>query len=174
MENFHDLLINRRSIRKYTDELLDPEDVQLILQAALMSPAGKRQNPWQFIAVEDKEVLKKLAKVKEHGSGPIEGAALAIVVLCDPHVDTWVEDGSIASIIIQLQCADLGLGSCWIQIRNRLTENGQSSEDAVRSILDIPYEMQVLSIISIGHKNEEKKPFDPDKLMWEKVHVEKW
>ncbi len=174
MENFHDLLVNRRSIRKYTDELLSPDEVKLILEAALMSPAGKRQNPWQFVVVEDKEVLEKLSYAKEHGSGPIKGAALAVVVICDPRVDTWVEDGSIASMLIQAQCADLGLGSCWIHIRNRYTANGQSSEDAVRSILDIPYEWQVLSIISIGHKNEERKPFDTDKLQWEKVHIGKW
>ena len=81
---------------------------------------------------------------------------------------------SIAAILIQLQAEDLGLGSCWIQIRNRLTENGQSAEDYVREMLGIPYGMEVLSIITLGHKNEEKKPFDPDKAQWEKVHIEHW
>ena len=53
MTSFHDLVISRRSIRKYTGEPLDPEHVKLILEAALMSPAGKRKNPWHFIVVED-------------------------------------------------------------------------------------------------------------------------
>ncbi|MEG1615503.1 MAG: nitroreductase family protein [Bacteroidales bacterium] len=175
MEHFHDLLKTRRSIRKYTDEPLTPEEVKTILEAALMAPAGKRKNPWQFIAVEDKETLARLAHAKEHGAGPIEGAALAIVVVCDALTsDTWIEDGSIASILIQLQCEALGLGSCWIQMNKRYTANGQSAEDAVREILDIPYQMEVLSIISIGHKAEEKKPFDEEKLQWEKVHIGKW
>lgn len=175
METFHDLLKRRRSIRKYTDQPLSPDEVKMILEAALMSPAGKRRNPWQFIAVEDKETLARLAHAKEHGAGPIEGAALAIVVVCDSTVaDTWIEDGSIASILIQLQCEALGLGSCWIQMHKRFTEHGQSAEDAVREILDIPYTMEVLSVISIGHKAEERKPFDEEKLQWEKVHIGKW
>ena len=112
--------------------------------------------------------------LKEHGAKPIEGAALAIVVVCDSRVDTWIEDGSIASILMQLQCEELGLGSCWIQIHKRMKASGQSAEDAVRETLDIPYYMDVLSIISMGHKNEEKKPFDSEKLQWEKVHIGKW
>lgn len=175
MENFHELLIQRRSIRKYTEQPLTPDEVKQILEAALMAPAGKRRNPWQFIVVEDKEMLERLSHAKEHGAGPIAGASLAIVVLCDPMVsDTWIEDGSIASVLMQLQCTDLGLGSCWIQIRDRLTETGQSAEDAVRMMLDIPYQLSVLSIISIGHKNEERKPYDTEKLAWEKVHIGKW
>ncbi|MEG1586360.1 MAG: nitroreductase family protein [Bacteroidales bacterium] len=175
MENFHDLLVQRRSIRKYTEEPLTPDQVKLILEAALLSPAGKRKNPWQFIVVEDKEVLKLLAKAKEHGATPIEGASLAIVVLCDANIsDTWIEDGSIASTLIQLQCEALGLGSCWIQMRDRFSAEGRRAEDVIREILSIPFGIEVLSIISVGHKAEEKKPYDPDKLQWEKVHIGKW
>lgn len=175
MENFHDLLIKRRSTRKFTEEPLTPEEVTTILQAALLSPAGKSKNPWQFIVVEDKEVLERLSYAKQHGAALIKGASLAIVVLAEPMIsDTWIEDASIASTLIQLQCEDLGLGSCWVQIRNRTTEAGQDADEAVRAILDIPYTVEVLSIIAIGRKNEEKKPHDTDKLQWEKVHIGKW
>ena len=144
MENFHERLINRRSIRKYTAETLTPEEVKLILEAGLMSPAGKRKNPWHFIAIEDKEMLQQLSVCKEHGALPISKAVLAIVVVCDPVVsDTWIEDGSIATIMMQMQCADLGLGSCWIQIRDRYTATGESAEDVVRGLLDIPLPAQV-------------------------------
>lgn len=175
MDNFHELLKRRRSIRKYTEQPLTPEEVKLILEAALMSPAGKRKNPWQFIAVEDPDTLLKLSKAKEHGAGPLAGAALGIVVLGDAiSSDTWLEDCSIASILIQLQCEALDLGSCWIQMHKRENAAGVAAEDVVREILDIPYQMEVLSIISIGHKAEEKKPFEEDKLQWEKIHIGKW
>ena len=59
MESFASLIKNRRSTRKFTDQLLSPEQVEMILKAALMAPASKRKNPWQFIVVEDKEMLKK-------------------------------------------------------------------------------------------------------------------
>ena len=139
MQSFHDLVINRRSIRKYTDEPLDPEHVKLILEAALMSPAGKRKNPWHFIVVEDKDTLKALSEAKDQGALPIAGAALAVVVVANPEdSDTWVEDLSIASIQMQLQYSDIGLGSVWIQMRNREDADGNSATYNIRRILDIP------------------------------------
>ena len=62
MESFATLIQNRRSTRKFTEQLLSPEQVELILKAALMAPASKRSNPWQFVVVEDKEMLKKLVR----------------------------------------------------------------------------------------------------------------
>ena len=170
MQSFHDLIINRRSIRKYTDEPLDPEHVKLILEAALMSPAGKRKNPWHFIVVEDKATLKALSEAKDQGALPIAGAALAVVVVANP-ADS---DLSIASIQMQLQCRDLGLGSVWIQMRNREDSDGNTATYNIRRILDIPAPYEVLSVISIGHPDEERKPYDTSKLQWEKVHIGKF
>ena len=175
MNSFHDLVINRRSYRKYTDQLLSPEQVRLILEAALMSPAGKRRNPWHFVVVEDRATLQALSEVKDAGAAPLAQAALAIVVCADPEEsDTWVEDCSIASLQMMLQCADLGLGSVWIQMRNRADANGNTATYNIRQLLQIPANYEVLSAISIGHPNEERKPYDTEKLQWEKVHIGKF
>lgn len=173
MEDLHSLLTQRRSIRKYTEEPLTADQVTAILEAALMSPSSKRSCSWQFVVVEQKEMLQQLSHCKDAGAKPIAGASLAIVVLGDQmKSDVWIEDASIASILIQLQVEELGLGSCWIQVRERLTANGQSSEDYVRDALQIPPQMRVLSIIAIGNKDEEKAPFDSAKLKWEHVHID--
>ena len=175
MNNFQDLITKRRSTRKFTEELLKPEEVELLLKAALKSPASKSKNPWQFIVVEDKEQLVRLSQCKAAGSKPLENCVLAIVVVADPlSSDVWIEDASIASIMIQLQAKDLGLGSCWIQIRERFTVNDESSGEYIREMLDIPLQLQVLSIIAIGHKAQERSPFDDEKLQWEKVHIGKY
>ncbi len=175
MSNFQDLITRRRSIRKFTEDLLKPEEVELLLKAALKSPASKSKNPWQFIVVEDKEELVKLSKCKAAGSKPLEGCVLAIIVAADPMAsDVWIEDASIASIMIQLQAEDLGLGSCWIQIRERYTEAEEPSGDYIREMFDIPMQLQVLSVIAIGHKAQERPPFDEEKLQWEKVHIGKY
>lgn len=169
MENFSELIKNRRSMRKFTEEELSQEQVVTLLKAALMSPTSKRSNSWQFIAVDDKEILKQLAHCKEQASSFIADAALAIVVIADPLAsDVWIEDASIASILIQLQAEDLGLGSCWVQVRERQAANGMPSDEFVREVLDIPLQLQVLSIIAIGHKGMERKPFNEDHLQWEK------
>jgi len=175
MNSFHDLVIHRRSIRKYTGELIDPDQVRLILEAGLMSPAGKRRNPWNFVVVDDPETLQKLSEARAMGTAQIAKCALAIVLCANPEEsDTWIEDLSIASIQIQLQCTDLGLGSVWCQMRARENADGVPASYTVRQILGIPDEYEVLNIIAIGHIGEERKPYDTSKLQWEKVHTEKW
>lgn len=175
MNNFSELITKRRSMRKFTDEEISQEDVVTLMKAALMSPASKRSNPWQFVVVDEKETLQKLSKCKEHGAAFLADAALAIVVTADPmSSEVWIEDASIASIMIQLQAEDLGLGSCWVQVRERFSASGVPANDMVHDILDLPLQLQVVSIIAIGHKGMERKPFDEENLQWEKIHINKY
>lgn len=175
MNNFSELITKRRSIRKFTDELLTPEEVETILKAALKSPSSKGANPWQFVVVEDKEELIKLSQCKKMGSKPIANGVLAIVVLADPlSSSAWIEDASIASIMMQLQAEDIGIGSCWVQVKDRNTIADTPSDEYVRELLDIPLRLQVLSIIIFGHKESERPPIDDEKLQWEKVHIGKY
>ena len=114
-KEFHDMLFTRHSIRKYTDEPIDGEHVKLLLEAALLAPSGKSVRPWEFVVVEDKEVLAKMSECRPFGSGPVAKCKLAIVVCGDPgKTDVWVEDCTTAATYIQLQAEALGLGSCWI------------------------------------------------------------
>ena len=160
MENFSELIKNRRSMRKFTDEELTQDEVVTLMKAALMSPSSKRSNSWQFVVIDDKEMLKELSHCKEQASSFIADAVLAIVVMADPLAsDVWIEDAAIASIMIQLQAEDLGLGSCWVQVRERFTATGMPSDEFVHGILDIPLQLQVLSVIAVGHKGMERKPF---------------
>ena len=165
MENFSELIKNRRSMRKFTDEELTQDEVVALMKAALMSPSSKRSNSWQFVVVDDKEKLKELSHCKEQASS----------VMADPLAsDVWIEDASIASIMIQLQAEDLGLGSCWVQVRERFTATGMPSDEFVHGILDIPLQLQILSVIAIGHKGMERKPFNEEHLQWEKIHINKF
>lgn len=175
MENFHDLVLHRRSIRKYTSQPVSPEHVKLILEAALTSPSSKSSRSWQFVVVENQEMLQKLEQCKPVYATSIAGAPMAVVVCADmTKSDAWIEDASCAAIIMQLQASDLGLGSCWVEVRGRFREDNEPSEDYVRELLGIPEQFGVLCIVSIGHKAEERKDIDPAKLQWEKVHVGSW
>lgn len=173
--NFSELITKRRSIRKFTDQPIKPEDVELILKAGLKAPSSKNAKPWYFIAVEDKEMLEKLAQSKKMGAKFIADSPLAIVVAGDPLTSSvWIEDTSIAAIMMQLQAEDLGLGSCWVQIRERFTAEDTSSEEYVKDLLDIPMQLQILCVIAIGHKMQEKAPLSDDSLSWDKVHIGKF
>lgn len=175
MEHFNDLIRQRRSMRKFTSEELTQDEVVTLLKAALMAPTSKRSNSWQFIVVDDKPTLDLLSRCKESGASFLKDAALGIVVAGDPLAsDVWIEDASVASIYLQLQAEDLGLGSCWIQVRERWAADGRSADEYVHGVLDIPLQLQVLSIIAIGHKGMERKPFNEDHLQWEKIHLNKY
>jgi len=175
MADFKDLVQLRRSHRKFTGEEIDAEDVKMILRAALMSPTSKGQRAWHFVVVDDPTDIEKLADAKELGSQFLKGAPLAVVILGDPlQNDCWVEDASIAAISMQYQAEDLGLGSCWIQMRGRGLSDGTSADTVIRGVLDIPENMHVLCVVAFGHKADERKPQNEDKLKWENVHLGKF
>ena len=173
MNSFFELLKTRRSIRKYKPVVVEPEKIQKITTAALMSPASKRSNPWEFIVVQNKEMLIKLSESRQHGSHFLAEAPLGIVVTADTtKSDVWMEDASIAAIIMQLQVQELGLGSCWIQVYGRKKEDDITSESYIRTLLSIPGHFAVVCILSIGYPDEERKPYEETKLAIEKIHNE--
>lgn len=173
--DFKDLVQKRRSIRKFTDEPIDADDLRLILRSALMSPTGKSVRGWHFIVVEDKDMLQKISLCREMGSQFLEGAAVAIVVLGDREAsDVWTEDASLAAVTMQYQIADLGLGSCWCQIRNRYMNDTEPSDNILRFLLGYPENLTAECVIGIGHPAIERKLQNEDELKWENVHIDKF
>lgn len=173
MTDFITLAQHRRSIRKYTEQTVEQEKIEKILQAALMSPASKRCNPWEFVVVTDHEQLKQMAGCRTYGSQLLENSPLGIVVCVDQSLtDTWQCDGAIAAENMLLAAEDLGLGACWVQVYGRYAdeEGKQSAGELVRNLTGIPEHLTVLCIISVGYKNEERKPRELDKLQYEKIH----
>ena len=172
MENLHDLLVKRRSIRRYKQEPLDAESVKLILEAGLMAPTSKNSRAWQFIAVDDADMLQRLSQCKQAGAMPVAKAALAIVVAVDAtKSEAWIEDASAAASYMQLQAADLGIGSCWVEVRDRYQMDGTPANEYVQELLGIPEEISVGCSLTFGYPDEDRKPCDTSKLHWENVHI---
>jgi nitroreductase len=165
-----DILRSRRSIRRYQNKEIEPEIIEMLKEAVLRSPSSRDFQPWRFIFITDRSKLEELSLAKKSGSEFLKGAYLGVVVCAKESVsDVWVEDCSIASIILQLTGQSIGLGSCWVQIRNRFHSDAKSAEDYVREKLDLPNSMRVESIISFGYPGEEKKPVPFDRLDYGKI-----
>ena len=169
-----DMLLTRRSCRKFEDKAVESEKKEKLLQAAQLAPTGKGTRPWEFVVIENKETLKKLGDCRNPNQPFLPDTPLAIVVLGNTQkTDTWIEDASIASIVIQLEAEKLGLGSCWVQIRLRESNQGMSSEEYVRKLLGIPEHMAVLSVIAVGYPEGPKlKPHSLDEVDQTKIHTE--
>ena len=167
---FLELIRKRRSIRRFREQGVEPEKIDLLIEAALRAPSSRGLNPWEFIVVTDRDLLKKLARAKAHGSSFLVNAPLGIVICADPQrCDVWIEDCSIASIFIHLTAESIGLGSCWVQIRDRVCNDSMTSKDYVKEVLSIPRAMRVESIIALGYPDEKKPPHPGEDLDYKKV-----
>jgi nitroreductase len=172
---FYELLKFRRSIRKFHNREVEKEKLETILKSALLAPSSRARRPWEFIAVTDKTLLQQLSASRDFGSEFLAGAPLGIVVAADPNAcDVWVEDASIASIIIQLSAQSLGLSSCWIQVRERFHAEGVPAEDYIKGILGIPAEYRVECMVAVGYAAEEKKEYREDELLYRKLHTDRF
>jgi nitroreductase len=167
---FLSLVQKRRSIRRYLDQPVESEKIDRLVEAALRSPSSRGFNPWEFVLVTDSGLLEKLSKAKPHGASFLKNAPLGIVVCADPEKsDVWIEDASIASIILHLAAESLDLGSCWIQIRKRMHDQTRTAEQYIRKVLNIPENLNVESIIAIGYPGEQKLSHPKESLQYEKV-----
>ena len=170
-----DILRQRRSIRQFQSTPVEPKKIDQLIEAALRAPSSRGRNPWEFIVVTDGNLLEKLGKAKQHGSDFLARVPLAIVIVADPQkCDVWVEDCSIAAIIVQLMAVDLGLGSCWAQIRLRPHTTRCSAEDYIRELLDIPDKLVVECVIGIGYPAEQKEGHSQDSLLINQVHRDRF
>jgi nitroreductase len=120
-------------------------------------------------------MLSKLSLAKQHGSEFIENAPLAIIVCADStKSDVWVEDCSIATIILQLTAQSEGLGSCWAQIRNRQHDYEKTSESYIQELFGLSEHIKVECILGIGHPAELKNPVPEDTLQRNKIRKNSW
>lgn len=165
-----DILYNRRSTRKFSEKKVDEEAIHKLLKAALRSPSSKNNQPWEFIVVDDPGLLSRLSVSKPHGACLLKHAPLAVVVAGDKtKSDVWIEDCSIASIIIQLAAEGLGLGSCWVQIHRRYYNDELTANEFIRELLHIPDHLEVLSVVGIGYKAADRPVLGEKETDWKKV-----
>ena len=165
-----DAMFNRRSSRKFTGDAITKEELDKILQAALLAPTSMNRKPCNFMVVERRETLEELSKAKNHGAELIAGADKAIVVLADTMIaDTWCEDSSIALTYMHLMATDLGLGSCWVQIHLR-DRDGVDAEKVVRDILKVDSHYRIVGMMALGHIESQPEPHTPEDLDKSKIH----
>ena len=170
-----EILRSRRSIRKYTNQPIEPEKLEILKEAVLRSPSSKGINPWQFIFIDERETILKLKECKPTGTSPLETSPLAVVFCADDTVnDAWVEDCSIAAIIIQLTAHSLGLGSCWIHFHYRMHSETVTSEQYVRELLGISKNFRVLCAVTVGYPAKEMKGRAYEELQFGKIRINKF
>lgn len=168
-----DNIMTRTSIRKFTEQPVPAEAVEQMLRAGMAAPTAMNAQPWEFVVLNDRDTLNKLAG-KLRYARMLEQAPLAIVVCGrDKWLDRegnerenifWVDDCAAATENILLAAHALGLGAVWTAAKD---ERGE----IVKEALGIPDGYKTLNVIAIGYPAENPAPKDkwkPEKIHWNK------
>ena len=165
-----DLLMSRRSIRKFTEEKVNDPTVELILKSAMYAPSAGNQQPWHFIVLRDKETFQKIQEFHPYSKMLLQ-ANLAVLVCGDTSLEThqgyWPVDCSAATENILIAVHGLGLGAVWLGIYPRIIR-----QEGMRKILNLPVHINPFSLIAIGYAAEKKKV--PERFKTDRIHFEKW
>jgi len=173
MNEFLNIINTRRSIRRYADKEIPDEDIRKILYSAMQAPSAGNEQPWHFIVVRDKRKLNDLSEAHPFGK-MLSQASAAIVVCCDPKLSKyklpmWVQDCSAATQNILLAARALGIGSCWLGVYP-----DEARMKRIAKILEVPDEIVVFSIVSLGYPLSEKEFYEAERFKEERIHYEKW
>ena len=165
-----DPVLSRRSIRKYTAEPVGDEVVERLLRAAMAAPSAGNQQPWRFVVLRDREVMRAITGFHPYAR-MLPSAPVAVLVCGDPTSvkwpQMWEQDCSAATENLLVEAELLGLGAVWLGV-HPLTER----VEGIRALLGIPETVVPFALVPIGHPAESKAPadrFDPAR-----VHHERW
>ena len=160
----------RRSIRSYQNKLMEPEKLELILEAARLAPSADNRQEWRFIVVRNQDTREKLMKAALN-QGFIAEAPVVIAACAE--TDFYVMpcgqlsypiDVAIAIEHMILKAVEEGLGTCWI---------GGFNENKVKEILNIPDYIKVVELLALGYQKD-IPPASPRKKLEEITMDEKW
>lgn len=157
-------IYERTSVRSYTSEQVSKELLVELVKAGMAAPTGMNKQPWEFIIIQDRDILNKLGEIKP----PVAKAPAAIVVLGDTKVSgSWVLDCSAATENILLAATSLGLGTVWTG-----AYGNEKFEALLKETLLLPDGIMPLSVIAVGYADGTPKP--KDKYVESKVHFNKY
>jgi nitroreductase len=162
-------IMSRRSIRRYKDKKIPEDKITTLLKAAMNAPSAHNRQPWHFIVIDDKKILKKIPEYHQHSS-MLKYASHAIIVLGDNKIqktDFWIHDCSAALENILIAANALELGAVWLGVHPH-----EDLIEETRYLFNIPGHVTPLAIVSLGYPDETKPPrkdYNP-----ERVHRNKW
>lgn len=163
-------MLSRKSIRKYTEQEVSNETVEELLRAAMQAPSAGNEQPWEFIVLRDKEIMKKITEFHPY-SKMLLNTRVAIVVCGDVNKEVfknlWVQDCSAASENILLAAEERGLGAVWLGVYPM-----EERVEELKQLLNLPESVYPLSIIPVGYPDEQREV--TSRFNKERIHYDRW
>jgi len=162
-------ILSRRSIRRYTSDPVAEETITELLKAAMCAPTAANE-PWHFVVVRERKILVAVLEFHPHAE-MLKRAPVAIAVCADLTREQlkgrWMLDCAAATENILIAANASCLGACWVGIYP-VEERMQG----LRRLLNIPYHVNPLSMVSLGYPAEKKEPSDRFKI--DRIHHDRW
>ena len=156
----YEKLLERRSVRKYKPEQITEEQLDAVLKAGLYAPTAKNNQKPVMVAVRDKETRDLLSKINAEimdvETDPFYGAPCVVVVLADPEMPTWIDDGSLVLGNLMNAAHALGLGSCWINRAREYYDTEEGKE--MLKAWGVPEGYRGVGNCIIGYADEDPAP----------------
>lgn len=168
-------IMSRRSVREYEERSISGENMRIILEAAMSGPSCVNARDWQFIVVEDRDMLNRMADANGDPARPLRTAAAGILICGDLEKafrgakDYWIVDGAIAGQNICLAANALGIGSVWLG-----TWPQMGRVEAQAELFGLPENVVPHSIIALGYPADKQLPADRNVYDRSCVHWGKW
>ncbi len=155
---FKEILIKRRSIRKYSGEQVEQEVINQLCEATLAAPSSRNSHSTHLLVLRNGETIEKMAAMRDYGSAFIKGAPTVILIMGDRDAtDLWQVNCSISATTMLLSATDLGLSACWVHVEGRPHKKDQpeglSAEEYLRTLIDIPENFSVLCAVAVGYSD---------------------
>jgi nitroreductase len=140
---FLEFIRERRSIRAFQNKQIPEEEIEMILEAGRWAPSASNRQPWNFICIKDKDILKELARFTGYGYFIAE-ASFAVAIVGKPSIsgNWYVIDTSLVSMNMMLMAWSLGIGTCWI---------GSMNKDKAKQILGLQKNDYLLTVLPFGY-----------------------
>jgi nitroreductase len=162
-----DILLERKSVRKYTNEDVKQEDLEYILHAAMSAPTARNTKCFSFLVIKDKEMHKKIAQVHQAAQMILQ-APLAILVVGDQNMayESYLpQDCSAVTQNILLAATAKGYGSVWCGVYSN-----EERSKAIEKLFNLPESIKAFSLVIIGKSadnNPHKNRWQPEKIKYE-------
>jgi nitroreductase len=166
----YQIILSRRSVRKFTSEEVSDELVEKLLRAAMQAPSANNGQPWHFIVIRDRAILDAVPTFHPFAQ-MVKQAPLAILVCAETREarspDYWVLDCSAATENLLLAAHALGLGAVWLGIHPR-----QERMEKIIPLVKLPEGVKPLALIAIGVPAEHHA--FADRFKPERIHHDTW
>jgi len=162
MDDCLQVIMRRRSIRRFTGEPVPKEKIITALKAAMAAPSGMNRQPWSFLVVTKKETIAELCRAHSHAGFGVDAGAVILPFGVKEGQKWFDQDMAAATENLLIALANLGLGATWCGM-------DEDRQHGIRPLVGLPDDQFVFALIPVGIPAEEKPArtqYDENRVHW--------